>query len=121
MNNQFNYQTILTIKNLQIIYHQIKLNSRHKEKFLIYELFLTSNLFTIFLIVDPKFRIIMSENINDKIVNHFISQYLLFPTLEPKMIPMSVATRRGKGTDLGIRYIKKYIHSLKEKYDTFFF
>ena len=77
--------------------------------------------YNIFLIVDPKFRIIMSENINDKIVNHFISQYLLFPTLEPKMIPMSVATRRGKGTDLGIRYIKKYIHSLKEKYDTFFF
>lgn len=54
MNNQFNYQTILTIKNLQIIYHQIKLNSRHKEKFLNYELFLTSNLFTILFILKSK-------------------------------------------------------------------
>lgn len=42
--------------------------------------------YNIFLIHDPKFRIIMSENINDKIVHHLCSQFLLFPILEKKII-----------------------------------
>ena len=130
------YLDILDITKLKYVYYQIKLNSKQKEKFVFYDLFLTSNLFTImyilrncqyhhlhyniFLIHDPKFRIIMSENINDKIVNHLCSQFLLFPILEKKMIKPSVATREGLGTKAGLFYIKKYINSLKENYNHFY-
>lgn len=130
------YLDILDITKLKYVYYQIKLNSKQKEKFVFYDLFLTSNLFTImyilrncqyhhlhyniFLIHDPKFRIIMSENINDKIVNHLCSQFLLFPVLEKKMIKTSVATREGLGTKAGLFYIKKYINSLKENYNHFY-
>lgn len=98
MKIQPKYEEILDISKLEMVYHDIKSNSRHKEKFINFELFLLSNLITIltvlrnrtyqhgmyniFLISDPKYRVIMSENLSDKIINHLISKYLLFPVLE---------------------------------------
>lgn len=136
MNNSICYDEILDIIKLKKIYYQIKKNSKHKDKFVRYELFLTSNLFTIlfilkerkyqhgyyniFLISDPKFRVIMSEGLNDKIINHLCSKYLLFPVLEKKMISTSVATRNRMGTKAGVFYIKKYINTLKEKVEKFY-
>lgn len=136
MNNNIKYQHILDINKLDFVYNNIKRNSKHKKKFIKYELFLTSNLFTIyyilkskcykhsnyniFLINDPKFRIIMSETLNDKIVNHLCSNYLLFPILEKKLILTSIATRSGLGTKAGIEYIKKYINKLKINNENFY-
>lgn len=34
--------------------------------------------YNIFLIKDPKYRIIMSLNIHDKIINHYITKYFLY-------------------------------------------
>ena len=42
--------------------------------------------YQLFLISIPKYRIIMSETIPDKIVNHLISKYILLPSLIPKLI-----------------------------------
>mgnify|MGYP004538378677 FL=1 len=136
VNNAVCYDDILDIIKLKSIYYQIKKNSKHKDKFVRYELFLTSNLFTLlfilkkkvyhhgrynlFLISDPKFRIIMSEGLDDKIINHLCSKYLLFPVLERKMISASVATRKEMGTKAGILYIKKYMNILKEKKENFY-
>ena len=33
--------------------------------------------YNIFLIKDPKYRVIMSENLKDKIVNQMVSEYIL--------------------------------------------
>lgn len=136
MKKQVSYDSVLDIVLIQKIYKVIKKNSCHKDKFFDFELFLTSNLFTIllvlrnkcyrhgeyniFLITDPKYRVIMSEKLSDKIINHLFSQYILFPVLEKKMIPMSVATRENKGTGLGIYYMKRYINCLKLKYSKFY-
>ena len=38
--------------------------------------------YNIFLIKDPKYRIIMSLNIKDKLINHYITTYLLYPKLK---------------------------------------
>lgn len=118
------------------MYNDIVLNTKHKNKIIKFEFFLTSNLVTIlfvlknrkychgkynvFLISDPKYRIIMSENVSDKIVNRLVSKYFLFPVLEKKLISSNVATRYNKGTKAGIYYIKKYINRLKENYDNFY-
>ena len=61
--------------------------------------------YNVFLIKDPKYRIIMSQNISDKIINHAMANVLIM-VLEPSLIDMNVATRVGKGTHNGIRFLK---------------
>ena len=40
----------------------------------------------------------MSEKLPDKIVNYLVSDYVLTPLIEPRLIEMNVATRKNKGT-----------------------
>ena len=130
------YDSILSIDKIMDVYKNIYLNTRHKEKLVRFELAFSSNVvsilkqledrtynhsdYSVFLINMPKYRIIMSENMKDKIVNHLISKYILIPTLSPKLIDMNVATRKGMGTKMGIYYTKKYINKMKMNYDNFF-
>ena len=67
--------------------------------------------YNIFLIKDPKYRIIMSQNINDKIINHLMAD-ILIKVLEPSLINTNVASRKGKGTSYGIKCLKKYLNSM---------
>ena len=76
--------------------------------------------YNIFLIKDPKYRIIMSLNIEDKIINHLISKYILEATFEDKFTDSMVATRIGKGTSCGIKLLRKYLNSMKKKYNNFY-
>lgn len=76
--------------------------------------------YNIFLIKDPKYRIIMSLNIEDKIINHLISKYILEKTFETKYTDNMVATRVGKGTSYGIRLIRKYLNEMKKNYNNFY-
>lgn len=77
------------------------------------------NNYNIFLIKYPKYRIVMSLKMKDKIINHYITKYSLLPKLEHFLIDRNIATRSGKGTDYGIKLIKKDIESFK-KYDEFY-
>ncbi len=130
------YDNLLDIERIMDVYHTIRLNSKHKDKIFTFELFFSCNLFSIyevlvrkcyrhrnyniFLLKQPKYRVIMSEQMSDKIVNHLVSKYVLFPILEPKLIPMNVATREGMGTKKGIFYVKKYINYLKQRHEKFY-
>ena len=130
------YECILSIDKIRDVYKNIYSNTRHKEKLVRFELAFSSNIFyvlyelknkiyrhgdySVFLIRIPKYRIIMSEKLNDKIVNHLVSKYILLPALSPKLIEMNVATRKDKGTKMGIYYTKKYINRLKMNYDDFY-
>ena len=66
----------------------------------------------IFLIKEPKYRIIMSENINDKIVNHLVSKYILLPSIEPCCIDTNVATRKNKGSEYAFKKFYQYIRQI---------
>lgn len=68
--------------------------------------------YRIFIIKDPKYRIIMSENIDDKLVYHLVSNYILLPNLEKKLIDTNVATRLGKGSSYAFNMLVKYINIL---------
>ena len=130
------YDRILSIDKIIDVYKSIYSNTRHKEKLVRFELAFSSNIFyalyqlknkiykhgdySVFLISVPKYRIIMSEKLNDKIINHFVSKYILLPVLNPKLIEMNVATRKDRGTKMGIYYTKKYINNLKMNYDNFY-
>ncbi|MBQ9181570.1 MAG: hypothetical protein IJ134_02950 [Bacilli bacterium] len=76
--------------------------------------------YNIFLIYEPKPRLIMSLSINDKIINHYYTTNYLIPKLEKKLDDRNVATRIGKGTDYAINLVKKYIEFYKRKNKIFY-
>ena len=128
--------TVINSNDVLKIYEEsIKPNTRNKEKIYKFDRYKMMNIekvtntlkdinysggyYNIFLIKDPKYRIIMSLNIHDKIINHYITKYFLYPFLENKLINRNVATRKGMGRDYAIKLIKKDIESMK-KYKTFY-
>lgn len=127
------YDDIVDIDKIREMYHIIRVNTKNRGKLHKFELFYSSNIisilealrnkcykhskYNVFLVHEPKYRIIMSEIMSDKVVNHLISKYILAPGIIPHLIPQNVATREGKGTKEGIRYLKMYINKLKLNYD----
>ena len=122
------YQQI-TLKQVMDIYNkQVKVNTKNKNKIYKFEEHYTINMvriykliknknyqikgYNIFLIKEPKYRIIMSLNLDDKIINHVMAN-ILSKVLEPSLINTNVATRKDKGTHYGIKYLKKYLNGLK--------
>ncbi len=75
--------------------------------------------YNIFLIKDPKKRIIMSQNIIDKTINHYINNYILAPKLNKYLLDINVATRKNMGTSKAKYLLNKYIEKHK-KYDKFY-
>ena len=53
--------------------------------------------YRLFLIFEPKPILVMSQRIQDKIVNHFVAKYYLLPYLESKLEDFNVATRKRQG------------------------
>lgn len=127
------YEDLLDIEKVRAMYHIIRINTKNRGKLHKFELFYASNIisiltvlknksyqhsrYNVFLVHEPKYRIIMSEIMSDKIVNHLVSHYCLDPALTPHLIPQNVATRKNMGTKEGIRYVKKYINKLKINHD----
>lgn len=127
------YDKVVTIENLIEVYKTVRKNTRHKDKIFIFELFFSCNIisiyntlksekyrhgrYNIFIIKEPKYRLIMSESMPDKIVNHLVSTYFLFPIIDSMLLPINVATRPLMGSGKGIEYVKKYINKLKYKHD----
>ena len=127
------YDDLADIDKIREMYHIIRVNTKNRGKLHKFELFYSSNIisiletlrqktykhskYNVFLVHEPKYRIIMSEIMSDKVVNHLISKYVLAPGIYPHLIPQNVATREGKGTKEGIRYLKMYINKLKLNYD----
>ena len=75
--------------------------------------------YNIFLINDPKYRIIMAESLPDKIVNHLVCKYILLPALEPSLIDTNVATREGRGSGYAIDKLIKYFNKFDLKKEIF--
>ena len=114
-----------TIENIIKAYKMVRKNTLNKNKIYKFEEYYTSNIsnvfrllndykvgkYNIFLIRENKYRIIMSQNINDKIINHLMAD-ILIKVLEPSLISANVASRKNRGTSYGIKYLKKYLNSM---------
>lgn len=129
------YNQITDIKNIKIIYDKrVRLNTKNKIKVEKFDEYYTSNLlyikeilesknykpgkYNIFLIKEPKVRLIMSQNILDKIINHLVSEYFLVKVFDKTLIDENIATRKNKGTHFGINKVKNYLkkHISEELY-----
>lgn len=71
--------------------------------------------FRLFLIYEPKPRLVMSQTVGDKIVNHFVAKFYLLPHLEKKLIDSNVATRKGKGSKYAEKLLQDYINKIRIK------
>ena len=123
------YNDILKYDNALEMYNKIKRSCRNRKAVYEFSLNLNTHImnillllkerkykfsrYKIFMIRDPKFRIIMSENIPDKLVNHLVSKHILLPALESKLIDTNVATRIDKGSGYAFNMFVKYINKLK--------
>ena len=52
----------------------------------------------------------------DKVINHLVARYILYPVVMPCLIDQNVASRKGKGTSKGLKYAKEYNKKCKIKY-----
>ena len=76
--------------------------------------------YNVFLVYKPKVRVVMAQNIYDKVINHYATRYILIPKLEKYLSDRNCATRKNMGTSYAIKLLKKDIESFK-KYDKFYF
>ena len=126
--NKHIYDEMITMDNLYKMWKIIKRTCKNKREVFYFELNLNSNLRHIynmlknkcyvpskyrpFIIFEPKPRLVMSQSITDKIVNHFVTNYYLIPLLDKSLIDVNIATRKGKGTDYAMNLLKKYFNKI---------
>lgn len=127
--NTYNYlDKVLTMDNLYKSWIAVCKTCKNKTYLFEFEKCLNSNLFRIylslrddayepgrfkvFMIYVPKKRIVMNQLIKDKIVNHFISEYIFRPLLEPKLIDTNVATRVDYGEKYASTKLFNYLNGL---------
>ena len=130
------FNDIVTDKNINEAYRIIRKNTIHRKKLTVFEMYYLSNIFNIkdnlynntythqsyniFLVQEPKYRIIMSEKLYDKIINHLISKFVLKPCIDKILISSNVATRENKGSKAAIDYMKYYVNKLKFNADNIY-
>ena len=131
------YTKIVDIKEIQNMYDKrIKINTKNKLKLEKFENNYVSNIiyiknilkdknyipgrYNIFLVKEPKLRLVMSQNIIDKVINHMVSEYFLVDVFENSFIEENIATRKNKGTHYGIKLLKSYLNKTIQKNKNFY-
>ena len=122
------YNDILKYQNILEILNLVSKKIKNKKEIIEFSYLKNTNVFDIqmklyrqdydfskyhiFLIKDPKYRVIMSEKLNDKIVNHLVSKYILLSSIEPCLIDTNVATRKNKGSKYALDKLYEYINEI---------
>lgn len=76
--------------------------------------------YNVFTIYEPKKRRIVSLNLQDKIINHLVSTYILLPSITPCLIDSNVASRKGLGTKKGLELAHEFHRICKVKYKNYY-
>ena len=77
--------------------------------------------YNVFKIYEPKERIIVSQNLQDKVINHLISREILYPSIIPCLINENVASLKNKGTSYGLLLATEYHRKCKAKFRRIFY
>ena len=130
------YENICKIDNIESAYQEVCRNTRNERKVFnmkqyksiyisrVYDTLINKeykvgpyNKFTIF---EPKERLIVSQGIQDKIINHLVARYILYPALLPCLIDTNVASRKNMGTKAGIEYEQKFIRKCNIRFKKYY-
>lgn len=130
------YKNILDFNNIQYAYAEVTRNTRNKRKVMLLKEYkaiyilktykiLSSKSFVpgpynVFTIYEPKERRIVSQTIVDKIINHLVARFILYPSLMPRLIDANVASRPNLGTKHGLELHQKFRRSCDAKYKEYY-
>lgn len=131
------YYDICSLDNIKYIYEEkVKKTTKNKKNVVNFDNYYMENIcsikenlskenyilgkYNIFLITRPKVRVVMSQKMYDKVINHLVSYFILNPVILPCLVDTNVATRKNKGTDYGIKLFKKYLVTARRKYHNFY-
>lgn len=130
------YQNLCSIKNIEEVYNEVCKNTKNKRKVELFKeykcLYITRiynilekreykpGKYNIFTIYEPKERIIISQNMQDKVINHLVTRQILYPSILPCLIEENVASRKNKGTSKGLELYYKYIRNCNIKYSKYY-
>ena len=113
----YNNEIVKGVKNRK----KILAFEKYKMEYLVYikyilenNLYIKSN-YNIFLVKDPKVRVVMSESIIDKVINHYVAKYILIPKLSKYLCKEITATRKGMGLTYAIKLLLSNLEKLKHK------
>ena len=130
------YQNLYKFENIQSAFNEVCKNTKNKKKvarFKEYKCIYISRIYNIlhtktykpgpynvFTIYEPKKRRIVSQNMQDKVINHLVARHILYPALLPCLLDVNVASRKGLGTSEGIRLAMNFHRVCKVKYKTYY-
>lgn len=130
------YDKICNIDNINHIYNQIckKINNKAKlEHLKEYHCFYISKIYSIlksetysvspyhiFTIYEPKKRRIVSLSLQDKIINHLVSTYIILPAIFPCLIDANVASRVGLGSKKGLELSNNFHKTCSIKFSNYY-
>lgn len=130
------YQNICNFDNILNAYNEVCRNTKNKSRVAnlkeyksiyisrIHNILLNKDYvvgpYNTFTIYEPKERKIVSQNVQDKIVNHLVARYILYPSILPCFIDANVASRAKMGTSKGINLALNYHRKCKVKYKNYY-
>ena len=130
------YQNLYKFENIQSAFNEVCKNTKNKKKVArfkeykciyisrIYDILQTKTYkpgpYNVFTIYEPKKRRIVSQNMQDKVINHLVARHILYPALLPCLLDVNVASRKGLGTSEGIRLAMNFHRVCKVKYKTYY-
>ena len=114
------YKNIYDFDNITLAFNEVARNTRNKRRVAelkAYKNIYISRIYNIlknkeyivgpynkFTIYEPKERSIVSQGTQDKIINHLVARYILYPAILPCLLDINVASRKDMGTSKGIKY-----------------
>ncbi len=126
------FEEIITYENLYKAHRVARLGKRNKKEVIEFEMNLSQSLWNMyydliydkykignyhcFKIYDPKEREIQAIGYRDRILQHVLCDNYLMPLLDSKLIYYNVACRKGKGTSLAIKALRKFMTKHYKKY-----
>lgn len=130
------YDRICDIDNINYIYHEIsnRINNKSKlEHLKEYRCFYISKIYSmlksekylvspynVFTIYEPKKRRIVSLSLQDKIVNHLVSTFIILPVTSPCLIDANVASRIGLGSKRGLELANNFHKACSIRFSNYY-
>ena len=130
------YKDICNLDNIELAFKEVKRNTRNERRVVnmkqyksyyittVYNI-VTTNSYEVgpynkFIIHEPKEMLIVSQGVIDKIINHLVARYILYPAILPCLLDTNVASRKGLGTAAGLKIAQEYRRICKVKYGTYY-
>ena len=130
------YQNICQMENIKSAYNEVCKNTNNKRRVenlreyksiyisRIHDILINKNYvvgpYNVFTIYEPKERLIVSQNVQDKIINHLVSRFILYPAILPCLLDVNVASRKDMGTSRGLELAQEFHRKCKIKYKEYY-